>query len=205
MALGATCCLLPQATRVRRQAATTPPSPWLSQDASMCVPTRSSREARRVHVRLPGKTAPSFARQDGCIVCQAARLHHPPSNSHASITLHAPRASGTHVHVRRHMCMCILTCASSATLVLLLTPTRHVHRLTRHMSITHTPLAHTCASPTPFYPSLPREREREEEREREIDLGWGGRRRSCRTCVSPRMRAALLTTTSYCRYLCINM
>jgi len=203
MALGATCCLLPQATRVRRQAATTPPS---SQHASISV-----AKPRRLHVRAytlkpGGKTGPcAFARQDGCIVCQATRLNHPPSNSHASITLHAPRASATLVHLRRHMCMCILTCASSATLVLLLTPTRHVHLLTRHMSITHTPLAHTCASPTPFYPSLPRDREREEEREREIDLGWGGRRRSCRTCVSPRMRAALLTTTSYCRYLCINI
>ena len=162
--------MLPPAT------ANTPSSPCLTQDASMCVSKRSRREARRVHVHLPGNTPPSPS-------IQLTRLHDPACSTGFGETCASAYPYETCAPTYPYE-----TCAS-----------------TRHMSITHTPLAHTCASPTPFYPSLPREREREEDRERRIDLGWGGRRRSWGTCVWPRMRAALLTTTSYCRYLYINI
>jgi hypothetical protein len=127
MALGATCCLPPrhrQYACVARlptllQAANTPPSPCLTQDASMCVPKRSRREARRVHVRLPGYTPPSPS-------IQLTRLHDPACGTGwarhetcdckrdmSNVTACGTRfgetcaSSVTHVHLRRHMCICV--------------------------------------------------------------------------------------------------
>jgi hypothetical protein len=174
MALGATCCLLPQATRVRRQAATTPPS---SQHASISV-----AKPRRLHVRAytlkpGGKTGPcAFARQDGSIVCQARRLHRlpgstPPSPSIQLTRLHHPpcatrfghtcACSATHVHVHLDMCIFGDTCASAYPYQTCASPypthVHHPHPLSPHMCITH-----------PLLPiTTKRERERGRERERD--------------------------------------
>ena len=134
--------MLPPAT------ANTPSSPCLTQDASMCVSKRSRREARRVHVHLPGNTPPSPS-------IQLTRLHDPACgtgfrDTSASAYMYETCASAYPYETCASTYYLHDTCASPTPLYP--TPVHHPHPFTHHY----------------------RERERERKRESERLTKGGG-------------------------------